>query len=246
MRFVWRVRCQFAGADSADRRRPQHPPLDHAGHQPRSHGGACRRRRLIDSVRMRRAFRRCAARPDAGVRCELPVRAGDQRSHHRRPAVFAVHHPAVAGAVAARERISVHRGRSDGSRPDLSRPVRADGTARRRSADDGLALHDLARRISASRARICAAQGCRWRRQDTYVDRQGDPRKHHRGRRCDFGADLGRHRQARHPADAAERRALYAAHDRRRVRGVVAQPGRACWCCGFGDRIPSSTSGSWW
>ena len=67
---------------------------------------------------------------------------------------------------------------------------------------------------------------------------RADPRQHHCGRRCDFGADLGRHRQTRHPADAAERRALYACHDRRRVRGVVAQPGRACWCCGFGDRIP--------
>ncbi len=162
----------------------------------------------------------------AGVRRQLPIRAGGQRSPHRDPAVFAVHHPAVAGPVAAGERLSVHRGCRDRSRPHLSRSVRADRTARRGSPDDGLALHDLARRLSASRTWICAAPGRRWRRQDTYVDRQGNARQHHCSGRCDFRADMGRHGATRHPPDAAERRTLYADHDRRRLRGVVTQPGR--------------------
>ena len=46
-------------------------------------------------------------------------------------------------------------------RPDLSRPVRARRAARRGSADHRLALHGLARRISAAGPRLCAAEGKR-------------------------------------------------------------------------------------
>ena len=84
-----------------------------------------------------------------------------QRSDHRDPAIFTVQPVAVAGAAVARERISVHRGRSDRPRPDFSGPVRAGRAFQRRPADDGLALHGLAWRISDSGARLRAAQTAR-------------------------------------------------------------------------------------
>ena len=92
--------------------------------------------------------------------------------HHRHPAVFAVRHRALAGVAAARERISVHRGRRDRPRPDLSRPVCADRVSQCRPADHGLALHDLARRFSAARARLCAAERQGWRHENTGIDRR--------------------------------------------------------------------------
>ena len=134
---------------------------------------ACRRRRLGGAVRLRRAVCRRAARAGSGIRCELSVRARDQRSDHRRPAVFAVRDFALAGAAAARERISVHGGGGDRPRPDLSRPVRARRAVRCGPADHGLALHDLARRISAAGARLCAAEGKRNGAEDTGLDRRG-------------------------------------------------------------------------
>ncbi len=76
---------------------------------------------------------------------------------HRGPAVFAVRHLAVVGTAAAGQRLPVHRGRGDRSCPDLSGPVCSDGPFERRSADHGLALHDLARRISAV---SCSAMPC--------------------------------------------------------------------------------------
>ena len=112
----------------------------------------------------------------------------------------------VAGAVAACERLPVHRGRSHRPRPDLSRPVRSDRTFRCGAADDSLALHDLARRISASGARLCAAEGQGWRPQNQRVGRPGAVRQRHRRRRYAVRRDLDRDRPARHPADAAERR----------------------------------------
>ena len=45
------------------------------------------------------------------------------------------------------------------ARADLSRLVCALGASPRRLADHGLAFHDLARRISAARAGLCAAEG---------------------------------------------------------------------------------------
>ncbi len=81
----------------------------------------CRCRRLVGSVRVRRAVCRHAACPDSGFRCELSIRARDQRSDHRDPVVFAIRHFAVAGAAAACERLPVHRSRGDRPRPDLSR-----------------------------------------------------------------------------------------------------------------------------
>ena len=119
----------------------------------------CGCRRLVGSVCVRRALCRHAACPDSGFRCELPIRARGQRSDHRRPAVFAVRYLAVAGAAAACERLSVHRGRGDRARPDLSRPVRAGRAVQCRFADHRLALHGLARRISARGARLCAVEG---------------------------------------------------------------------------------------
>ena len=90
--------------------------------------------------------------------------------HHGHPAVFAVRHRAFAGAAAARQRISVHRGGSGCSRPDLSGSVRPGRASQCRPADDGLALPDLARRFPASGARLCTAEGQRWRRRK-YGDR---------------------------------------------------------------------------
>ena len=82
----------------------------------------------------------------------VSIRARDQRSYHGHPAVFAVRRAALAGVAAARKRISVHRGGRDRSCPHLPRTVCADRASRRGPADHRLALHDLARRISAARA----------------------------------------------------------------------------------------------
>src|SRR5436190_14663285 len=61
--------------------------------------------------------------------------------------------PAVAGV-----RVSVHRRRRHSARPHLPRTSRTVGIARRWTADDGLALHVLARRLSAMRPRLCAVE----------------------------------------------------------------------------------------
>ena len=196
MRSGWRVRCQFAEqvVQTGDDRSILLSTMPATSRDRRVALAVVRH--LVGSVRMRRAICRCAARAGAGVRRQLPVRA--RRSTIVITAVLLFSQFAVSrsrASAAARERISVHRGRRDRACPHLSRPVRAHRTVRRGSTDDGLALHDLARRISASRARICAAQGGRGRHQDTYFDRQADPRKHHCRRRCDFGAGMGRHSQ---------------------------------------------------
>ena len=186
--LVWRqwcIRCQF-GDDRAGRGRPQHLSLYSAGHKPRSHGRSCRCRRLVGSLRVCRAFCRCAAYPGSCVRCELPICARDQRSDHRHPAVFAIRDSAVAGASAACERIPVHRGRSDRSRLDLSRSVCSRRAFERRSANHSLAVHGLARRISAFRARLCAAERQGRRRQNTGIGRPSDPGERHRGRRLRY------------------------------------------------------------
>ena len=150
-----------------------------------------------------------------------------QRHHHGGPALFAVRRAAIAGAAPARERLSLHRRRRLHPRPDLSGPVRAGGAVGRRVADHRLALHDLARRLSAAGARLRDQQGPRRRPAGALVLHQGNPFERRGGRHRNGRLQLDRHRAARHPADASERRPLHRHHDRRGVDGVVLQPGGA-------------------
>ena len=140
--------------------------LHPAGLTPRSQGGAGRRRRLVGSVRCAVPFATVPLTP-------IPAFVASYQSalaiNDLITAIllFSQFAPvAVAGAAVACERISVHRGGSGRSRPDLSGPVCADRASGRRTADNSLALHGLARRISASRARLRAAERQGRRRQD--------------------------------------------------------------------------------
>ena len=106
--------------------------------------------------------------------------------------------------------------------PGLFAPT---GLARRRSADHGLALHDLARRISAAGARLCAAE-----RQAMAAPRYGgrpagrsSAASSRSASRCRVATWVVTARHDLLPI-TAERRALHAHHDRRRVDGMVSQP----------------------
>ena len=111
------------------------------------------------------------------------------------------------------------------------------GIVRRRTADHGLALHDLARRLPAVRAGLRPQQGARRRRQGKTADLDRDPRQHRRGRPRDDSLHLARHRRPRPAADAAEPGPLHADHDRRGVRRSGASASRRCSCSGIAGRI---------
>ena len=142
----------------------------------------CRRRALCQAA--------TAGRP--GVHRELPVRVGAERSDDGVPAVFPVRAAALARAALACIRLPVHCAGRVAAHARVSRPLLADRPARRRTAERGLDLHDLARRVPAVRAGLCAAQA-----------RPACIRRHCRGPavachfwRCDwaYGVDLDRDR----------------------------------------------------
>ena len=83
--------------------------------------------------------------------------------------------------LAAGERIFVHGAGGHRPRPDLSRPVRARRAARRRRADHRLALHGLARRISAAGSRLFVAERSNSGSKIRGLDRAADRYEHHRG-----------------------------------------------------------------
>ncbi len=205
---------------------------------------ARRGRRLGGAVRLRRAVCRRAAHPGPGLRCELSVRPGHQRPDHRRPAVFAVRDFPLAGAAAAGERIFVHGHGGHRSRPDLSRPVRPRRAARRRNADHRLALHGLARRISASGPRLFAAErqdnGSKIRGSTSVADRY----EHRRGCCRDGRVSPG----SSPPSTTclpilAEPRSLHARHALGGIDACGASASRRWSRCGSTGRTPCSTSG---
>ena len=196
------------------------------------------------AVRRCRTICHCAAYPGSGVHCELSIRACNQRSDHGRSAVFAVRPAAVAGSVAACERIFVHRGRCDRPCPELPGRIFSDwafsiparrqrpgstrsGTADFRLSSLGYALlknKDGGPKIQGSpgRALLGASSRCRRSIMRSHVDRD---------------------RQARYPADDVEWRALYVHLDRHVVGGAASQLRGATGACGSGGRIRCSTSG---
>ena len=123
--------------------------------------------------------------------------------------------------------------------PGLFAPDRA---ARRGNADHRLALHGLARRISAPGPRLCAVEGERQRAEDTGFDRRGNRCEHRCGRRRDdrFTWLV----TAQHDLLPI---LLSGGHYTPVMLGVVSPCGasasRRWWCCGFAGRTPSSTSG---
>ena len=141
------------------------------------------------------------------------------------------------------ERIFVHGHGGDRPRPQLSRPVRARRAARRGNADHRLALHGLARRISAAGPRLCAVEGKRQRAEGTGFDRCGNRCEHRCGQRRDGRVHLARHRPARPAADPSERRPLHARHAGGGLDGMVPQPRRAGGAVARAGRTPCSTSG---
>ena len=123
---------------------------------------------------------RYSAGPAAGLRRQLSVRACHQRPDHRRTVVFAIRGPALARAAAARQRISVHRRRRRRRTPSPSPDCSRRRVVQCGTADHGLALHGLARRVSASRARLCAAES-----RDGGAKIRGPPaRRDHEQHRC--------------------------------------------------------------
>ncbi len=101
---------------------------------------------------------------------------------------------ALAGPVAACERVFVHGRRCDHPRADLSRPVCALGTSRRRLANNGLALQVWHGGFPLFVLGYALLKDEGWRHKNTGLDREGDPGKRRRGDRCDDGVRLGRDR----------------------------------------------------
>ena len=187
--------------------------------------GSRRRRRFLGSVHRRRALRHRAARPGSGLHCELSIRARDQRPDHGHPAVFAVRHRALAGAAAARQRISVHRGRSGCSRPDLSRSCSPRPGLLNAGPQTTAWLYQIWHiGFPASGARLCTAERQAMAARK-YGDgpATGDPGQHRRGRRRDIVRGLDRHRQTRPFAGHDQRRALHVDLDRHPVDGGASQ-----------------------
>ncbi len=202
------------------------------------------RRRFGGRFRAPGAVRARAACPGMGLHPRLPVGAGAERPHHGCAALCAVPDPALARAARAGGRLSVHGAYRRRARADLSGPVRAGWSPGCRTADDGLALHVLARRLPARRHLLCArqehaARSLAWGGGRHRGEHCGRPRRPPR-------RDADRHRRACGAASHHARQQLHAGHDRRRLlrmglqrrgarRAVVAPPA-------FGAR----RLGSWW
>ena len=181
---------------------------------------------VVADLRRDGAVRAHPAADRFGLRSQLSVGARDQRPDHRHPALRPVPHVPVARPAAAGRRLPVHRPDGDRAWADLSRTVRADRAARRRTADDRLALHVLARRISADGHRLCGIQARRRAgRRDASVGR--DRRERRRGRRRGRRARADRDPRAGRAAADHAGQCLYAGDDRCRLVDLGAQSRRA-------------------
>ena len=180
---------------------------------------SCRR----SSSRLPFLSRACSCRP-ARLRRQLSIRAGDQRPDHHDPAALAIFAAAVARVAAACERIPVHRDCSGRSRPHLSESADARWPFQRRFADHRLALHGLARRFSAVRAWIRAAQGQGWRPRNQGAGLGVDFLERGRGLRPDGGRDVRADGTARPAARASRRQRLRPGTVRCGVDRVAYQP----------------------
>ncbi|MGY4372016.1 hypothetical protein ACVW1A_008081 [Bradyrhizobium sp. LB1.3] len=212
---------RFARAGPVRDDRAKHIPVDLAGHRVGPHRSIGDRRRRLDPVRTGRTVRRYPAAACASLRRELSIRPRRRGHHHRGPSAVAVCGAPDPRTARASNGLSVHCRGGHMPCPHLPGTFLADGVAACRSADRGLALHDLARRLPALRAGLCLAEGGRRRRQDLRLGKQGDLRQRAR-RRCGLDRlDLDRHCPARSAAGPAARRPLHAAHDRRGVLRLV-------------------------
>ena len=153
-----------------------------------------------------------------GVHPDLSDRARDHRPDDRGPSARAVQHHALAGDAGAGLRLSLHRLHGRPTYPFVPRPVLRDGTARRQSEDHGLAVHVLARRISARRDGLCVAQrprrpSLRWHTATPGVELARDPLRD-RHRPCgDRGPAVARDRRLRGAAAAGAERRLHRRDD---------------------------------
>ena len=201
---MWTTHADPARDQRARKERPKHIPFDLAGHAERPHCSIGDRRNLRDPVRPGCALRGDAAGPGAGLRGQLPVGARRQRHHHRGSAAVAIRRVAQPRAAAAVDRVSVHGSSGGDPRPHLPGTVRTDRAVGRQLTDHGLALHDLARRVSAVRAGLWLAQGRQRRQQDRRTDRASHRARRPRRDRRDGCHRLDRHGAARSAAGPAQ------------------------------------------
>ena len=104
------------------------------------------------------SVRQVAADPGAGVYSDLSVGAPDQRPDYGRVPAGAKPVRARQGADRAGRRLSVHRADIERPRVDVSRLIFTCGPAWCRPADDRVALHGLARRLSTFCHRLCVVR----------------------------------------------------------------------------------------
>jgi len=207
-------------------------PIGHFSWTQRAPFRTCGRARLHRDLRHPGPAGKGAAPAVVCIHPDLSIRAGDQRSDHGGLPVRSVQHLPVPGAALARLRLPVHRGHGRDSYADLPGPVLADRPAGRGSADHGMALHVLARRLPAHGHCLRAAPGpgtfgdARLHRRS--LERRGGSRRGGRacGRRHDRSRRPPRHHggQPLHAGDDL-RRVEHLAPEPRGARGAVAAPG---------------------
>ena len=120
----------------------------------------------------RRAVREATARTAQRVHPRVSDRGRHQRSHHGGTSVRAVQHPAIERTPRAGNGVPLHGVHRHRAHAELPRPVLRHRPAGRRTAEHRMALHVLARGISASRCGVRGSSTARQRRSRYSRDRQ--------------------------------------------------------------------------